>query len=369
MRYLSRLKSKSLSNETVLLRVDLNIDPHEAKYSPRVHSIIPTISFLKKRGAKVVVLSHRGRPGGKRSVHFSLRPFVSILARQSGFRTIFDDFSDFKEVQKKIKHLSSKEILLLENLRFFSGEEKDSNVFAKKLASLGTIYVNDAFGVSHRANASVHAITKLLPSYVGLLLEQEIKHLSGVMKNPRKPLMIIVGGAKVSGKIGLIDYFLKKADLFLVGGAMANTFLKAAKQDIGESMYEPEEVGRARKFLQTGKVITPVDSAWHKNQILDVGPKTRILYAKIIRRAKTVLWNGPLGLIEQQRFAVGTKALIRAVASFGAFSVVGGGETVQLIEKMKMEKKFSFVSTGGGAMLEFLSGKKLPGVEALKKNQ
>ncbi|OHB21639.1 MAG: phosphoglycerate kinase, partial [Parcubacteria group bacterium RIFCSPHIGHO2_02_FULL_48_10b] len=212
------------------------------------------------------------------------------------------------------------------------------------------------------------AVVKFLPSYAGLLLEQEIRNLSAVMRRPRKPLVVISGGAKVLTKIGLIRNFLKSADLFLVGGAMANTFLKAAGEDIGDSLWEKASLAEAKRLLRTGKIVIPVDTAMKGGQILDIGKRTRKLFAQRLTGAKTVIWNGPLGYIEDDRFARGTRYVIRCVAASQAFSVVGGGETVELIEKMGFTKKFGFVSTGGGAMLEFLSGRKLPGIEALNSS-
>ena len=257
-------------------------------------------------------------------------------------------------------------MFLLENLRFLKGEEKNSLRLARQLASLGDIYINDDFAVSHRKDASVAAIAKYLPSYAGLLLEKEIRNLSKVMKNPRKPLVIILGGAKVSDKISLIR---GKADYFLIGGAMANTFIAAQGIPVGDSLYDRNADLRGLIRGLTQKIFLPVDVVVYKRKILDIGPKTVDKYSKIIKQAKTIIWNGPMGYIEDERFANGSKAIAKAIIKSKAHSVIGGGETIASLKIKNQKSKIKnnvFLSTGGGAMLEYLAGKKLPGIEALK---
>ena len=235
------------------------------------------------------------------------------------------------------------------------------------MASLGDFYVNDAFGVSHRKAASISAITKFLPSYAGLLLEREIKNLSVALKKPKKPLVIILGGAKISGKLDLIDNFLKKADYFLAGGGIANTFIAAMGLPIGNSLYEKEMILFAKKLLKTGKIILPVDFNIRDGKILDIGPKTIKKYADVIKKSGTIIWNGPVGYIEDKQYVKGSKEIMKAILNSRAFSIVGGGETTSLFQnlKSKTQNPKLFLSTGGGAMLEYLAGEKLPGIEVL----
>ncbi len=263
----------------------------------------------------------------------------------------------------------------MENLRFSPEEEKNDKDFAKLLASLGDIYINDAFAVSHRANASVEAITQFLPSYAGLLLEKEISNLDAVMKKFKKPLVVILGGAKVSDKIGLINNFLKKADYFLIGGAMANTFFVFEGLPVGDSFYEKTRLpagrqGYTREITREigRKIILPIDVVIYKRRILDIGPETVKKYDEIIKKAKTIIWNGPMGMFEDKKFAKGTEEIAAAILkNKKAKTVIGGGETISALKPKTYNLKPNiFLSTGGGAMLEYLAGKKLPGIEALK---
>jgi len=409
MKYLSSLKNKNLSDKICLLRVDFNIqntDLHACPPKPwrrrgyehgltrippfRISAILPTIQFLLNRKAKVVILSHRGRPVKVQSSKLkvkslSLKPFAKILSNLLNKPVNFIDFENGFNAPKIHKTITASrdKIFLLENLRFLPGEEKNDVKFAKKLASLGNFYVNDAFSVSHRKNASIVAITKFLPSYPGFCLEKEIKNLSKAIKNPKKPLIIILGGAKISDKIGVIKNFMKgptrlrkssgEASKFLIGGAVANTFFSAKKLDIGNSVYEKNMIPLAQQLLKsppsTRKIILPIDWLTEKGKILDIGPKTSNLYAEIIKNAKTIIWNGPMGYFENPKFIKGTEAIIEAVIKSRAFSIVGGGETTAEVQSSKLKVKslkHIFLSTGGGAMLEYLSGKKLPGIEALK---
>ncbi len=357
MKYLSSLKNKNLANKTCLLRVDFNITDNElSEKNLRIQAVLPTIKFLIGKGAKVIILSHRGRPLAKvqssklKVKSFSLKPFIKILSGLLKKPVHFIDFNNFPtsdvgKLKNMIQNLAPASIFLLENLRFLPGEDKNDTNLAKKLASLGDLYVNDAFSVSHRENASVVAITKFLPSYAGFCLENEIKNLSKVICNPKKPLIIILGGAKISNKIGVIKNFLQKADKFLIGGD-----------------YE-KEIAFLSKFE---KVILPVDCIREKGKIFDIGPKTSQNYAEFIKNAKTIIWNGPMGYIENPKFRKGSEAIIEAIIKSAAFSIIGGGETTNFVSSIKYKVSSSiFLSTGGGAMLEYLSAKKLPGIKAL----
>ena len=349
------------------MRVDLNLEENEIRSRGhlRIAAILPTLDFLLKNKTKIALLSHRGRPKGfdkKQSLKFFTKIFSEKLNRKVNF---IDNFN-FAEIRKKIKNSSPASVFLLENLRFLKGEEKNSLRLARQLASLGNIYINDDFAVSHRKDASVAAIAKYLPSYAGLLLEKEIRNLSKVMKNPRKPLVIILGGAKVSDKISLIR---GKADYFLIGGAMANTFIAAQGIPVGDSLYDRNADLRGLIRGLTQKIFLPVDVVVYKRKILDIGPKTVDKYSKIIKQAKTIIWNGPMGYIEDERFANGSKAIAKAIIKSKAHSVIGGGETIASLKIKNQKSKIKnnvFLSTGGGAMLEYLAGKKLPGIEALK---
>lgn len=351
----------------------MNVSEKEAENSPRFFGILPTIKFLIKNGAKVVILSHRGRPLKVQSSRFkvqdySLKPFAKILSSLLNKPIRFVDFDKgWKKVVAIIDNGSG--IFLLENLRFLPGEEKNDVKLAKQLASLGDFYVNDAFGVDHRPNASVAAIAKFLPNYAGLLLEKEINNLSAAMKNPKHPLVVILGGAKISDKIGMIENFKNKADYFLIGGGIAHNFLLAQGLPIGDSIFEEKSIGFAKKMLKNKKVVLPFDYVVNNRKILDIGPETAKKYSEIIKKAKTIVWNGPLGMIEDKRFLRGSEAIVKAIFKSRAFAIIGGGETTVLFKMnsgKETTKRGLFLSTGGGATLEYLAGKKLPGIEALK---
>ncbi|MBI3638502.1 phosphoglycerate kinase [Candidatus Wolfebacteria bacterium] len=390
MKFLSSLKNKNLSGRICLLRVDLNVKDSELnKNNLRVRAVLPTIKFLTEKGARVVILSHRGRPKpAKRAdsefriqnLEFSLKPLAGILSRLLKKPVNFislKELSTPKSAKEKISNSIKGSVFLAENLRFLPGEEKNDKKIAKQLASLGDFYVNDAFAVSHRANASVEAITKFLPSYAGLLMKKEIENLGKVMKAAKKPFVIILGGAKISDKLGIIKNFKKNADKFLIGGGVANTFLVAEGLPIGDSIFEEKMIPEAKKLLKLppstrsgqAKIILPVDYAMEKGKILDIGPETAKRYAEIIKKAKTIIWNGPMGYFENPKFAQGSKAVTEAILRSKAFAVIGGGETTSLFlnSKSKILNSKIFISTGGGAMLEYLGGKKLPGIEALRR--
>jgi len=360
--YLSKTDLKKMRGKTALVRVDLNIEPGAEKNSFRLEAILPTVRLLLSRGAKVVILSHRGRPR-RYDRNLSLRPFASILERKLRQKVGFlKDFNFFPESGK---------IFLMENLRFWKGEERNDPAFAQKLARLGDFYVNDAFAVSHRKNASVHAITRYLPSYAGLLLEKELKSLSGAMRNYRRPFTVILGGAKAEDKLGVINYFWHKADKFLFGGGPANTFFSAQGLPVGNSVFSKETIPKIKKYLNSPKIVLPVDLKVADKKILDIGSRTVEKYGKIISKSKTIIWNGPPGLFEKRGFEEGTIGIWRAILkNKKAKIIVGGGETTASLSLIPHSKflipKNVFLSTGGGAMLEYLSGKKLPGISALE---
>jgi len=365
IRYLSKTNLR-LIRGTSLLRLDFNTEDDW-----RMMAVLPTIKFLLKNGCKVVILSHRGRPTGVTDKKFSLKKDAVHLARLLKKKVIFIDHFDFRRIQKTIAKSSSGSIFLLENLRFLSGEEKNDSKLAKHLASLGNFYVNDAFAVSHRADASVAAITNLMPSYAGFEFEAELVHLSKVMARPKRPLVIIVGGAKVADKLGVLDYFRNKADRFLLGGGPANTILAIRGFDVRKSLKDDRDnIAAVKKIAKYRNIVLPVDYVWKEGAIVDIGPKTGILFAKSIKEAKTIVWSGPLGLIDERPYERGSVQVARSVAkNRGALSVAGGGETVMFLRKIRLDKKFTFISTGGGAMLDFLAGEKLPGIVALEKNK
>ncbi len=353
MKFLSELKNSDLSKEVVLLRVDLNVERPEG--SLRLRAIAPTLKFLLERGARITILSHKGRPAGANPA-FSLESYAAHISEKIGERVVFAPDAD---------HLPDARVVLLENLRFDAREEKNDPEFAKQLALLGTMYVNDAFAVSHRANASVAAITGFLPSYAGLLFEKEYDSLSRVMAKSEHPLIFVIGGAKIGDKLGVIEKFWDKADFFLLGGGPANTVLKAKGVDIQNSIYDENLMDFANQLAASGKVIAPQDWEVGDRRISDIGPSSTRRFGEYIAGAKAVVWNGPMGQYEDPRFRAGSEGIARAIAESGAYSVVGGGETTELIISLGLEDKFSFVSTAGGAMLEFLAGKDLPGVTAL----
>ncbi len=338
MKFLANLKKKELMEKTCILRVDFNVDPStgSGQEALRLQESLPSIKFLLKYGARVLIISHRGRPEGNDRA-FSLKPFVSFLKKNLKKEVRFLDGLPSK--------LPDGQVFLLENLRFWPEEEKNDLDFAKHLARLGDFYVNDAFAVSHRANSSVTQLPKLLPAFAGILLEKEIATLSGVMKHPKKPLALIFGGAKIDDKLSTIKYLLPKADAVLLGSTVINKNGLVPKSE---------------------KIHRPIDWLAESGAALDIGPLTVADYAAVIKKAKTIIWNGPLGKFEDIKYSHGSVGVAKAIAKSKAFTVVGGGETTQLILWLKLRKKIGFLSTGGGAMLEFLSGKKLPGIVALR---
>jgi 3-phosphoglycerate kinase len=363
MKYLSKIKKSKLRG-TAILRLDFNTEDEW-----RMEATIPTIKFLLRQCEKIVILSHRGRPQ-KSEKELSLRKDAINLQKLLKRKVIFIPHFRFAEIKNNISRSPKGSVFLMENLRFIKGEEKNDKKLGKILASLGDFYINDAFAVSHRDDASVVSITKFLPSFAGLELENELKHLSIVLKKPKKPIVIILGGGKAHDKLGVIKHFKNKAKYFLLGGAAANTILYLKGIDVKNSLIDKDkkDLAKLKNVLHYKNLILPIDWLSEQNKILDNGEKTNKLYASKIRQAKTIIWSGPMGVIEKKSFEKGTLAIAKAIiANKKAFSIAGGGETVMFLKKHQLDKKISFISTGGGAMMEFLAGEKLPGIEALKK--
>ena len=330
---------------------------------------VSTLRLLAKAGAKVVIISHRGRPQ-KFEKGLSLKRDALILSRMLRRRIFFIPHFRTQEIRRAVSRGKPGSVFLLENLRFLKGEDENSPILAKKLASLGDYYVNDAFAVSHRENASVVAITRCMKSYAGLGLEDELIHLGHVMRRPKHPLVMILGGAKAGDKLKVVHFFRRKADAFILGGALSNSVLKFNGINIGDSIYDNEANPAISEIIKYKNLHMPFDYVIREKKILDLGPKTLRMIEKKVHSARTIIWNGPLGHTEEKKFSAGTLALARAIArNRRAFSLAGGGETVAFIRKYKLDKKFTFISTGGGAMLDFLAGKKLPGIEALKNSR
>jgi len=362
IQYLGKVPTNRLRG-TVLLRLDFNTEDEW-----RMEATLPTIRLLLKQAEKIVIVSHRGRPQGVEK-KFSLRTKDRDLEKLLGRKVNFVPHFRFGEIKKDIQAAPKGSVFLIENLRFLPGEEKNDKQLAKQLASLADYYVNDAFAVSHRSDASVDAITHFLPSYAGLELQSELKHLSHVMGKPKKPLLIILGGGKAHDKIPVVQYFRKKADAFILGGAVANTILEERGMNVGSSTVDEDPGAFVNQVAKFKNILLPIDFKVSNDKILDSGIKTEKLFSREIAKARTIIWNGPLGFIERKQFARGTLELIKAIGrNKKAFRLVGGGETVMFVKKYKFDKHFSFVSTGGGAMLEFLSGKKLPGIAALERS-
>jgi phosphoglycerate kinase len=374
-------KRKNWQNKLVLLRLDLNV-PVKNKIIQddfKIKASLETINYLLKKKAKIIILSHLGRPekvDDNYSLKIILRKFKQLLG---------EDISLFENISQIKKHKWTKEkIIILENLRFFKEEKKNSASFAQKLASLADIYVNDALAVSHRSHASVDKIKNYLPSYAGLLLEKELNNFSQVLK-AKKPLILIMGGIKISTKIPLLLNLEKKADFILLGGGLANTFFYYQGLEIGQSVYEKNLKKDLNLLKNNKKIILPddllvktrtndlvlrkIDQVRKTDKIFDIGPKTIIKYCNLLKKAQTVIWNGPMGKFEEKSFSYGTLTLAISLASLksSAFSLVGGGETIKALKLAKMENYVNWISTGGGAMLSYLGNEKMPGLSKLVK--
>ena len=388
------LSAEQLRGKRALVRVDFNVPLDEQGHitdDTRIRAAIPTLELLAERGARIVLLSHLGRPKGKPDAKYSLEPVARRLKELMPRRDVcFVESTDTDEAQKATMALTDGQIVLLENTRFLGGEETNDPRLARGLAQLGDLYVNDAFGAAHRAHAATEGVAHhLTPAVAGLLMDRELAYLHGALERPGHPFVAILGGSKISGKIDVIDALLPKVDALLVGGAMACTFYKAMGLETGKSLVEPDRVEMAKELLEEAgtRLILPHDAtvaadvksgasarAVPKDGIpadmamLDIGPRTAESYARAILSARTVLWNGPMGVFETPPFDKGTRAIADAMASAtgqGATTIVGGGDSAAAVEQFGLASKMSHVSTGGGASLEFLEGKALPGVDAL----
>ncbi|HON00255.1 MAG TPA: phosphoglycerate kinase [Acidobacteriota bacterium] len=386
------VRDLELARKRVFIRVDFNVPIQDGKVGDdtRIQAALPTIRLVKDKGGKVILASHLGRPKGERKPEYSLAPVAERLSELLGEEVVFVDDCIGEKVQKAVSALKEGQVLLLENVRFYPGETKNDPEFARALAALADEYVNDAFGTAHRAHASTVGVPQVLGrGAAGLLIEKELEALSRVLYEAEKPVVAIFGGAKVSDKIEVLENFLNLADCILLGGGMAFTFLKAQGKEVGKSLVEEDKLGVARQFLDEALrrklfvglpldvVVAPKLEAGVESRVvsvdeipadwmgLDVGPKTIQEFRRKLADAKTIIWNGPLGVFEIEQFAKGTLAIAEAVADSGAFSLVGGGDSVSAVNKAGVAEKISHISTGGGASLEFLAGKELPGIAVL----
>ena len=382
------VKDIDVKGKKVLVRVDFNVPLKDNGIGDdtRIRAALPTIEYLLKQGAAVILCSHLGRPKGGPDPKFSLKPVADYLAGLLKKPVAFATDCIGPVAEKAAKALKPGEVLVLENTRFHPEEEKNDMGMAKQLASLADVFVNDAFGSAHRAHASTEGVTHFLPSVAGFLMEKEIQYLGEAIANPKRPFVAIMGGSKISDKIGVIKNLLTKADSILIGGGMANTFFKAQGYPVADSLVEDEALETAKELVKTGgtKLRLPVDvvlgdkfdadaasktmpvgpipDGW---RILDIGPETVKAYGKVIESAGTVVWNGPMGVFEFPKFAVGTFGIAKAIAASKAVSIIGGGDSVAAIQESGLANKITHISTGGGASLEMLEGLELPGVTAL----
>jgi phosphoglycerate kinase len=381
-----------VKGKTVFCRVDFNVPMKDGVVTDdtRIRAALPTIQYLSEQGAKVVLASHLGRPKGQVVEELRLTPVAKRLGEHLGKEVAKTDEAFGPEVKQAITNLPEGGVLLLENVRFYAGEEKNDAELAKNFADLADVYVNDAFGAAHRAHASTEGIAKHIPAVAGFLMEKELEVLGKALSNPERPFTAIIGGAKVKDKIGVIDNLLDKVDNLIIGGGLAYTFVKAQGHEVGKSLLEADKIDLAKEFMEKAKkngvnFLMPVDvvvaddfsndantkvvsveeipSDWEG---LDIGPKTAEIYRDAIASSKLVIWNGPMGVFELESFANGTKAVGQALADAkDTYSVIGGGDSAAAVEKFGMADQMSHISTGGGASLEFMEGKALPGVVAL----
>ncbi len=385
------IRDIDLANKTVLLRADFNVPLNEALEitdDTRIRETLPTINYILQKGAKkLVLMSHMGRPDGQRVEKYSLKPVAVrlrvLLNREVKF---IDDCAG--EAVKQAVISASEKVILLENLRYHPEEEANDPKFSEQLASLAEVFVNDAFGTAHRAHASTAGITKYLKSVSGFLLEKEIQYLGNTVEKPQHPFVVILGGAKVSDKINVIENLLPKCDSIIIAGGMSYTFLKAQGKSVGNSKLEKDKIDLAKKLLDKAKalnkkIILPIDNVIVKSIdpnaeieiagenipdgkiAVDIGPKTIALFNEELKSAKTIVWNGPLGIFEIDAFSKGTAAVARYISELKATSIIGGGDTAAAVAKFKLQDKMTHISTGGGASLEYLEGKALPGIAAL----
>lgn len=372
------IREAELGGKKVFLRVDYNVPMEDGKIldANRITKSLATVKYLLEHKAKIIIATHFGKPKGKIDPETSTVPLAQELARQLRHQVQATDYLIHPEVSDMISKMQSGDILMLGNLRWNEGEEANDPAFAQSLADYADIYVNDAFGASHRAHASIVGLSKYLPSYAGFLLESEVTTLSLLLQNPARPFVLVMGGAKIEDKAPMIENLSGKVDKILVGGGIANTFLASTGINVSESLYEEEMKSKCQEIMKNlgEKLILPSDQirenlGENKFTILDIGPEARKAFDKEIESAKTVFWNGNMGKSEDEEYAGGTKSVAEAIARNGGTTVVAGGDTVGFVQIHKLEEKYSFISTGGGAALEFLSGNKLPGVEALEQSE
>ena len=391
---LKTVKDIDLKNKRVLIRVDFNVPLKEGKITDdtRIQAALPTIKYiLEQEGASLIVMSHCGRPKGEKNPDFSLKPTADRLSELIDNDVIMADDVVGSSVEKAAAELKPGQVLVLENTRFYNEETKNDMAFAKKIAKLGDVFINDAFGTAHRAHASTEGVSHFLPSAAGFLIEKECKFFDGILESPKKPFVAIIGGAKVSSKIGVLESLLERADCLIIGGGMAYTFLYAQGHSIGKSLFEEDYLDTAKALLEkaAGKgveIILPEDhvaaeefsenaEAVNLDGVdipsdmlgMDIGAKTLAKVKERILTAASIVWNGPMGVFEFEAFAAGTLKVAEWVADCSGTTVVGGGDSVAAVNKFGLADKIDHVSTGGGASLEFLEGKVLPGIEALRK--
>lgn len=392
---LNTIKDADLKGKRVLIRVDFNVPVKNGLVtdSTRIKAALPTINYILDEGASLVVMSHYGRPKGQKNPDFSMAPIAKEFEALLGKKVKLAKDVIGSEVEKDVKELKSGEVLLLENVRFYKEEEANVPTFASTLASYGEVYVNDAFGTAHRAHASTEGVSHYLPSYAGFLIEKEVKFMAPLLENPLHPFVAIIGGSKVSSKISVLESLIKTCDTIVIGGGMAYTFLKVLGHNVGNSLVENDYIETAKEFLSASekkgvKVILPLDHVCAEKfdenaepiyidsvdipdglMGMDIGKKTTEKIVEALSNAKNVVWNGPMGVFEFAQFAKGTELVAKSLADSDAISVVGGGDSVAAINKFGLASKISHVSTGGGASLEFLEGKTLPGIKALEKTE
>jgi len=387
------IKDLDIKDKRVLVRCDFNVplnDEGEITDDNRITTAVPTIKYILEKGGKAVLMSHMGRPKGIPSNKLTLKPVAKKLEELLGTEVIFAEYDEV--VNEEVVKLSEKDfdkILLLQNTRFRKEEKENEEKFAKELSKLGDFFINDAFGTSHRAHASNVGVAMILPNAVGFLVEKEIEKIGGVLENPEKPFIAILGGAKVSDKIEVIDNLLNIADKIIIGGGMAFTFLAAQGYEVGKSILEKEKIDLAKSLMKKAEekgvdLVLPVDykvaeefsndSEWKTLSFknipadymgLDIGEKSIELFSKLIKSAKTVIWNGPMGVFEFDNFAEGTNKICQVLAENDIISIIGGGDSAAAVKKAGLEKSMTHISTGGGASLEFMEGKKLPGIEVI----
>ncbi len=388
------MKDLQLEGKRVFCRVDFNVPMEEGKVTDdtRIRAAIPTITYLTEQGAKVILASHLGRPKGEVKDDMRLTAAGEKLAELLEKPVTKLDTSIGEEVENAISTMKNGDIVLLENVRFHSGEEKNDAGLAKQFATLADVFVNDAFGAAHRAHASTAGIAEHIPAVSGFLLEKELDVLGKALSTPERPFTAIIGGAKVKDKIGVIDHLLDKVDNLIIGGGLSYTFLKAQGYEIGKSLLEEDKIDLAKSFIQKAKdkgvnLYLPIDTVVADNfaldahtkvvkvdaipadwQGLDIGTETAELYAKVIKESKLIIWNGPMGVFEMEPFAGGTKRVAQAMAETEGYTVIGGGDSAAAVEKFDVADQMDHISTGGGASLEFMEGKALPGVTALNDN-